>query len=118
MESVFTRREALKRVLIAAGTLLCGNSAKSAAANPYRATSHLDTNLHLDPQDHDAEALSYHENAATVDTKQFPTYQPGQRCGKCVQLGGDDGEQWRPCRVMEGKLVSANGWCEAFFSKS
>jgi hypothetical protein len=114
MPYLFTRREALKRMSVAVGSMLTVISGYAAASNH---TPSQETTTHLEPQDPDAQELSYHEIATTVNEKEFPQYKPGQRCGMCVALGGNDGDRWRPCVVMSGKLVSANGWCKAFYSK-
>ena len=75
-----SRRDALKQFVLlcgAAGTLQAARSAQAAADAP-----------HLSPTDPTAQALGYHEDAKTVDVKQFSTYQPGQMCSTCLQLQG------------------------------
>jgi len=34
-----------------------------------------------------------------------------------MYVQGADGEQYRPCNIFPGKLVSANGWCSAWVKK-
>ena len=109
MKSRVTRREALKRLTVAAGSLV------TVAAVRVNAASRPD--VHLAPQDADAMALSYHENADNLSEKEYPEHKPGQRCGNCIQIGGNDGDTWRPCAVMSRKLVNVNGWCQAYFRK-
>lgn len=38
-------------------------------------------------------------------------------CINCVLLQGNEGDEWRPCSIFPGKLVSANGWCSAWAKK-
>jgi len=71
----------------------------------------------LSPSDPVAVALAYHEDAKTVDQKEFPTYQPGQTCSNCVHAHGQDG-QWHYCRLFRGKLVAADAWCQAWAKKA
>jgi hypothetical protein len=52
-----------------------------------------------------------------VSPRDYPDHKPGEKCGNCAQLGGQEGEAWRPCTLMAGKLVSVNGWCLAYFRK-
>lgn len=104
-----TRRDALKQLLLvcgAAGALQVNRSA-AAADMP-----------HLVPSDPTAVALAYHDDAKSVDAKQFPTYQPGQLCSTCLQLQGNAGDAWRPCNIFAGKLVNANGWCKVWVKKA
>jgi hypothetical protein len=105
-----SRRDALKQFVLlcgAAGTLQASRSAQAAADMP-----------HLAPTDPTAQALGYHEDAKTVDAKQFTTFQPGQACNTCLQLQGTAGDAWRPCNIFAGKLVNANGWCKVWVKKA
>jgi len=99
-----SRRDALKQLAVLCGAVGALQMSRSADAADLP---------HLVPSDPTAQALSYHEDAKTVDVKQFPTYQPGQMCSTCLQLQGNAGDAWRPCNIFAGKLVNANGWCKA-----
>jgi hypothetical protein len=104
-----SRRDALKQLVLlcgAAGALQATRSAQAADAP------------HLAPTDPTAQALAYHEDAKTVDAKQFSTYQPGQTCSTCLQLTGNAGDAYRPCNIFAGKLVNANGWCKVWVKKA
>jgi High potential iron-sulfur protein len=104
-----SRRDALKQFVMlcgAAGVMQASRSAQAADAT------------HLTPTDPAAQALAYHEDAKTVDAKQFPTYQPGQMCSTCLQLQGNAGDAYRPCNIFPGKLVNANGWCKVWVKKA
>ncbi len=75
---------------------------------------------HVDPNDPAAKALLYVNDAKTVD-KSNPAaarYEPGQHCGNCVQLQGEEGATWRPCGIFPGKAVNVNGWCSVWAPKS
>jgi len=104
-----SRRDAIKQLV-----LLCGAAGAMRAAGTAQAADLP----HLVPTDPTAQALSYHEDAKTVDPKQFPTYQAGQMCSTCLQLQGNAGDQWRPCNIFAGKLVNANGWCKVWVKKA
>jgi hypothetical protein len=104
-----SRRDALKQFVLlcgAAGALQMNRSAQAAELP------------HLTPSDPTAQALAYHDDAKTVDVKQFPTYAPDQVCNTCLQLQGNAGDAWRPCNIFAGKLVNANGWCKVWVKKA
>ncbi|MDE1923957.1 MAG: high-potential iron-sulfur protein [Gammaproteobacteria bacterium] len=107
MSSNMSRREALKNMVVAAGALAAVRGAVAGTAMP-----------HVDPSDPMAAGVSYHVNAAKVDAAKFPQFKPGSKCANCVQVGGKDGEAWRPCNIFAGKLVSANGWCTVYAPKA
>jgi len=112
MNELISRREALKNLALGAGTLLVARTAGADAAKPYAGLPHVT------PSDSVAVALSYHENAKTVDAAKFPTYKPDQHCGNCLQLTGAEGDTWRPCNLFPGKLVNAGGWCKVYVKKA
>ena len=104
-----SRRDALKQFVLlcgAAGALQMNRSAQAAELP------------HLTPSDPTAQALAYHEDAKSVDAKQFPTFQSGQLCSTCLQLQGKAGDAYRPCNIFAGKLVNANGWCKVWVKKA
>jgi len=41
----------------------------------------------------------------------------GQNCVNCNLVQGEDGQEWRPCAIFPGKLVAAEGWCQAWVKK-
>jgi hypothetical protein len=100
-----TRRAMMKQLGLAAGC--------AAAALPA-ARARADTPGRLDVQDPAAKALGYVENAADVDVKKYPAYTKGNNCENCLQLQGSAGNNYRPCSVFPGKLVSVSGWCTAW----
>ena len=65
----------------------------------------------LDVNDPAARALGYVDNAAQVDAKKYPSYVKGSNCDNCLQLQGTAGDNFRPCSLFPGKLVSVSGWC-------
>jgi hypothetical protein len=116
MKELISRREALKNLALGAGTLLvAGTTTGTKAAAPAGAYAGLP---HVAPTDSVAVALSYHENAKTVDAAKFPNYKPDQHCGNCLQLTGKEGDAWRPCNLFPGKLVNADGWCKVYVKKA
>lgn len=110
MSELLSRREALKVVVLLIGAV----EAVRAASDSKVGTSML---MPLKASDADAIARGYHEDASTVDSKEFPTYQPGQICANCLQMHGDRGDALHYCNLFRGKLVAANGWCKAWARK-
>ena len=109
MSDNISRRDALKRFVLLAGTTGTLYEVRSAEAADLP---------HVAPDDPTAVALKYHADAKTVDPKANPTYQPGQSCSNCLQLQGTAGQPWRPCNLFPGKLVDANGWCSVWVKKT
>lgn len=68
----------------------------------------------LDTKDPAAVALGYVENASQANPKRYPTYVKGSTCDNCLQLQGKAGNQYRPCSLFPGKLVSVSGWCSGW----
>ena len=66
---------------------------------------------HLDPKDPAALALGYVDNVSQIDAQKTPQYVKGSTCDNCLQLQGTAGENYRPCNLFPGKLVSVSGWC-------
>ena len=67
-----------------------------------------------DPQ---AKALSYVEDATSIDSAKQPRYQPGQACSNCALYQDSDGAEWAGCSIFPGKLVAAAGWCSVYAPK-
>ncbi len=65
----------------------------------------------LDVKDPAAVALGYVEHTSQIDAKKHPGYVPGSNCENCLQLQGVAGNNYRPCSLFPGKLVSVSGWC-------
>jgi hypothetical protein len=97
-----TRRVVVKNLSLAAGLSAAWRQARSAA--PAR----------LDVKDPAAIAVGYVENAGQVDIKKYPAYVKGSNCENCLQLQGSAGDNYRPCGLFPGKLVSVGGWCKAW----
>jgi hypothetical protein len=68
----------------------------------------------LDVKDPAAVALGYVENASQVDLEKYPAYAKGSNCENCLQLQGAAGNNYRPCSLFPGKLVSVSGWCKGW----
>ena len=106
----FPARKILSR-RAALGALALG---VTAAALPIGRGRSADAPGKLDVHDPAAVALGYVENASQVDTKKFPQYVPGSSCENCLQLQGKAGDNYRPCGLFPGKLVSVSGWCSGW----
>jgi hypothetical protein len=96
-----TRREVVRNLGLAAGV---------SAVLPCRQTCGAEAQR-LDVKDPAAIALGYVEDAAQVDLKKYPQYASGSNCENCLQLQGSAGNNYRPCGLFPGKLVSVGGWC-------
>jgi hypothetical protein len=101
---MITRRVMVRNFGIAAGL---------SAALPWRPAL-CAAPARLDVKDPAAIALGYVESAAQVDTKKYPKYVQGSNCENCLQLQGSAGNNYRPCSLFPGKLVSVSGWCKAW----
>ena len=101
-ERLISRRDTVK--ILAVGTAaLAGIAARAADAAPK-----------LDVRDPAAVKLGYVENASQMDAKKVPQFQPGSSCENCLQLQGKPGNNYRPCSLFPGKLVSVSGWCSGW----
>src|ERR1700723_2738395 len=107
MQPKISRRSIVKSGLIA-GALLPSlsliSSNATAAALPL-----------LDPSDPTAKALGFVSDATKVDTKTYPTFKPGEKCGTCAQFQGD---ATAACTIFAGKSVPQGGWCQVWAQKS
>jgi hypothetical protein len=100
-----SRRDAVKSLALAAAALAAAGTSRSPRA---------ETVQKLDVHDPAAAKLGYVENASQVDAKKFPQFAPGSSCENCLQLQGKPGNNYRPCSLFPGKLVSVSGWCSAW----
>lgn len=69
----------------------------------------------LSPDDPQAKALGYVENASSVDPAQWPKFADpsGQHCANCALYQGGDAD-WGACGIFPGKQVAGAGWCNAW----
>jgi hypothetical protein len=105
MKSAFTRRRVLLTGAIAGAAVALGRAAH--AEQPK-----------LSPDDPQAQALGYVEDATAVDTSKWPRKAEGQNCANCALYQDQDGGDWGGCGIFPGKLVAANGWCNAWAPKA
>jgi len=61
-----------------------------------------------------AQALKYTHDASIVDPASRPQPAADQTCANCAQLVGNEGDEWRPCKIFVGKLVNVKGWCSVW----
>ena len=97
-----TRRDVIKTLGAAAGISATLRWRRAQAGEP------------LDVKDPAAIALGYVENVREIDAKKFPEYVQGSNCQNCLQLQGTAGNNYRPCSLFPGKLVSVSGWCKGW----
>jgi high potential iron-sulfur protein len=98
-----SRRDAMKGLALGA----------VAAALPARGARAADP-VKLDVHDPAAVALGYVENVSQIDKKKYPQFVAGSNCENCLQLQGKPGNNYRPCGLFQGKLVSVSGWCSGW----
>jgi High potential iron-sulfur protein len=66
-----------------------------------------------------AKSLGYKIDASKVENASFPKYAPGQKCVSCQMFRTQQpGTAAGPCAIFPGKLVSAEGWCDAFIKQA
>ena len=99
-----TRSAVVKNLSMAAGLTVVLPWRRARSAEPGR----------LDIKDPAAVALGYVESASQVDIKKYPIFVPGSNCENCLQLQGTAGNNYRPCSLFPGKLVSVSGWCKGW----
>jgi hypothetical protein len=99
-----TRRDIVKKLSLTAGLSAALPWDRARGVQPAR----------LDVKDPAAVAVGYVENASQVDIKKYPAYVKGSNCENCLQLQGSAGNNYRPCGIFPGKLVSVSGWCTAW----
>jgi hypothetical protein len=109
-----SRRDAMKVMLGGLATVPLLNLVGMASA-------YAEDLPHVDPAtDPTAQALKYHQDAATAD--RAAAARPGlppdqQHCANCQFVLADSGE-WRPCSLFPGKAVNQNGWCASWTMKA
>jgi hypothetical protein len=103
MKRMFSRRAVIKTLTVGAAAAALA-ARRSLGAEPEK----------LDVKDPAAVGLGYVENAAQVDVKKYPAYVKGSTCENCLQLQGNAGNNYRPCGLFPGKLVSVGGWCSGW----
>jgi High potential iron-sulfur protein len=99
-----TRRKMIENLTLAAGL---------SAALTWRPVFCAEA-ARLDVKDPAAVGLGYVENVTLLDTKKYPDFVPGSSCENCLQLQGKAGNNYRPCSLFPGKLVSVSGWCKSW----
>jgi High potential iron-sulfur protein len=104
VRGILTRRMVVKQAGLAAGVALALPVRKALSVEPAP----------LDVKDPAAVAQGYVVNAAEVDVKRFPEFVAGSNCENCLQLQGSAGNNYRPCSLFPGKLVSVAGWCKGW----
>jgi hypothetical protein len=104
-----SRRDCLKGLAFGTSALL----GASAVVLPVRRTRAADPPK-LDVHDPAAAALGYVEHVSQIDRKKYPQFVEGSSCENCLQLQGKPGNNYRPCGLFQGKLVSVSGWCSGW----
>jgi len=104
------RREIITTLGWAAGASALLPAGAAFAPRPVRAAEPA----RLDVKDPAALAQGYVENVSQVDRKKYPDFVPGSNCDNCLQLQGSPGNNYRPCSLFPGKLVSVSGWCKGW----
>ena len=62
-----------------------------------------------------AKTLGYRADASKIENASFPNYAPGQKCAACQMFRAQQpGTAVGSCAIFPGKLVSAEGCCNAY----
>ncbi len=103
------RRVVLKGALAGAAALLA-RGAFAAPGDPR-----------VSPDDPQAQALGYYEDAAEVDVAKWPKKAgpdgAQQNCVTCA-LYQAEADGWGGCGIFPGKLVAGAGWCNAWVPRA
>jgi hypothetical protein len=66
-----------------------------------------------------AKTLGYRADASQVERASFAKYAPGQKCTACQMFRAQQpATAAGQCAIFPGKLVSADGWCDAFTQRA
>lgn len=69
----------------------------------------------LEESDPAARFVGYVEDAARVDRKKYPKFEPGQDCFSCDLYRARPATQpWGGCTLFPRHVVAGKGWCDAF----
>jgi hypothetical protein len=100
-----SRRAVVKTLTLGAATVAGLAAHRSRGAEPPQK---------VDIHEPAAVALGYVENASQVDARKYPQFVAGSTCENCLQLQGKPGNNYRPCSLFSGRLVSVSGWCSGW----
>jgi len=69
-----------------------------------------------------AQAMGYAIDATTVDTSKFPKRAGAagaiQFCHNCALFAGETDSASAPCSIFQNRLVTNNGWCNAWVARA
>jgi High potential iron-sulfur protein len=66
-----------------------------------------------------AKTLGYREDSSKVISASNPKHVAGQKCANCqMYRASQSGTVAGACAIFPGKLVAAEGWCDAFVQKA
>lgn len=94
------------------------NSIAAGALLPLSIPIALRAQEQLSEDDAQAVALGYKHDTTAVDASKFPQHSNEQMCSNCQLYQGAGGDDWGPCGIFPGKVVSAKGWCSAWVKKA
>jgi len=109
MRSEFSRRELMKRALLAGAVptlALIGEESRAAELTP------------LDADNPTAKALGFVADASKVDVSTSPAFKPGQRCSGCAQFQGKPTDASAGCTIFSGHSVPSGGWCRVWSQRA
>jgi hypothetical protein len=111
MTSIIQRRSFIKAMVVGAAAL-------PLAVQTARRATGADAPPVLDVNDPTAKALAYVADASSVDVRNYPKYQPGQKCSNCSLWQGEPTDKLGGCELVLGQYVLSTGWCKAWEAKS
>ena len=110
MTTIIQRRSFIK-------AMMAGAAAVPLALPPARRATAADAAPVLDVNDPTAKALAYVADASSVDVRNNPKYQPGQKCSNCSLWQGEPTDKLGGCELVLGQYVLGTGWCKAWAMK-
>jgi rubrerythrin len=101
MPLILTRRH----FVLSASALV---TALTAARPVFAETAELEENEAI------AKNFGYVKDVSKLDKAKYPGYTAGQDCRSCALYQGNAGADLGPCEIIPGKVIRANGWCNAW----
>lgn len=97
-----SRRRVLRQTLALAAGIGCAKHLRADELVPLR------------PEDPEAMAFGFVQQAEKVDAAAHPTFQAGQRCATCSQYEGAEEQASGGCAIFAGRSVPAGAWCKVW----
>ena len=112
----FGSRFARRRLLSRRGFVKATGAAATVVTTGFASSSFASTDLPRVKEDGPmATALNYVHDARTVDAAKRLS---DRFCHNCALFAGTSDDEWEKCSIFPGKVVAAEGWCNAWAPKA